>query len=134
MGLGNYECRAPLNNFEDYFTKDKPVIFNFHGYPQTLKQILFDYGGGDGRFSVHGYVENGSTTTPFDMQVRNSTSRYHLAEEVFTKMASAGVLDKKKAEALNKKYGQKLADHREYIKKHGVDPEEIEKWQWKNIS
>ncbi|MDO8430115.1 MAG: phosphoketolase family protein [bacterium] len=133
LGLGNYECRAPLNNFEDYFTKDKPVIFNFHGYPQTLKQILFDYGGGDGRFSVHGYVENGSTTTPFDMQVRNNTSRYHLAKEVFIKMASAGVLDKKKAETLNKKYDQKLADHREYIKKHGVDPEEIEKWQWKNI-
>lgn len=133
LGVGNYECRAPLNNFEDYFTKDKPVIFNFHGYPQTFKQILFDYGGGDGRFSVHGYVENGSTTTPFDMQVRNNTSRYHLAKEVFVKMAQTGVIDKEKAETLDKKYDQKLADHKEYIKKYGVDPKEIEEWQWKNI-
>lgn len=129
LGLGNAGCRVPQHDFADYFTKDKPVIFNFHGYPETLKQILFD-AGGDGRFSVHGYIENGSTTTPFDMQVRNGTSRYQLAKEVFAKMAERGVIEKGMADNLIKKYEQRLADHCEYIKKHGVDPEEIENWQW----
>lgn len=129
LGLGNAGCRVPQHDFADYFTKDKPVIFNFHGYPETLKQILFD-AGGDGRFSVHGYIENGSTTTPFDMQVRNGTSRYQLAKEVFVKMAGRGVIEKDSADKLIQKYDQKLADHCEYIKKHGVDPEEIENWQW----
>ncbi|MDP3004175.1 MAG: phosphoketolase family protein, partial [Candidatus Azambacteria bacterium] len=119
-------------NFEKYFTADKPVIFNFHGYSQTLKQFLFDYSK-DGRFSVHGYIENGSTTTPFDMQVRNETSRYHLAIEAFVKMAEGGFLESEKAGGLVKKYKQKLDEHREFIKINGVDPEEIEKWQWKGI-
>ena len=129
LGLGNADCRVPQHDFVDYFTKDKPVIFNFHGYPETLKQILFD-AGGDGRFSVHGYIENGSTTTPFDMQVRNGTSRYQLAKEVFAKMAERGVIEKKWADELIQKYDKKLADHSDYIKKYGVDPEEIENWQW----
>ena len=128
LGIGNAQCRVPLRLI-DYFTKDKPVIFNFHGYPETLKQVLFD-AGSDGRFSVHGYIENGSTTTPFDMQVRNGTSRFHLAKEVFEKMAERGVMEKGVADELIQKYDKKLADHSEYIKKYGVDPEEIENWQW----
>ncbi len=120
-------------NFTKYFTADKPVIFNFHGYPQTLKQFLFDYEKNE-NFCVHGYIENGSTTTPFDMQVRNETSRYHLAIDAFDKMAKRGFLETGKAESLIEKYKQKLKEHREYIKINGVDPEEIENWQWKNIS
>ncbi len=116
--------------FEKYFTKDKPVIFNFHGYPETLKKVLFDCPGSICRFSVHGYIENGSTTTPFDMHVRNKTSRYHLAEEIFEKM-SGKILDADKAKKLIEKYNLKLEEHQEYIKKYGVDPEEIELWQWK---
>ncbi|MBU2082125.1 phosphoketolase family protein [Patescibacteria group bacterium] len=119
-------------DFAKYFTADKPVIFNFHGYPQTLKQFLFDYEKNE-NFCVHGYIENGSTTTPFDMQVRNETSRYHLAIEAFAKMAERGFLETGKAENLIKKYKQKLSEHREYIKINGVDPEEIENWQWKSF-
>jgi len=130
VGIGNTECRVPNHNFEDYFTENKPVIFNFHGYPETLKQMLFDQAH-DARFSVHGYIENGSTTTPFDMQVRNGTSRWHLAKEVFSKMAKAGVISQKKSDDLNKKYDKKLAEHASYIKKYGVDLEEIENWRWR---
>ena len=129
LGIGNGECRAPIN-FDDYFTPDKPVIFNFHGYPQTLKQFLFDYEK-DHRFSVHGYIENGSTTTPFDMQVRNETSRYHLAMEAFATMAAKDFLASEKAANLIRKYREKLDAHREYIKKRGVDPDEIENWVWR---
>lgn len=117
-------------DFTKYFTADKPVIFNFHGYPQTLKQFLFDYEKNE-NFCVHGYIENGSTTTPFDMQVRNETSRYHLAIDAFVKMAGRGHLGTGKAEGLIEKYKQKLEEHREYIKINGVDPEEIENWRWK---
>lgn len=133
LGIGSGgKCRAEVD-FEKYFTSDKPVIFNYHGYPHTIKQFLFDFGK-DGRFSVHGYIENGSTTTPFDMQVRNETSRYHLAIEAFALMKKRDFLDNAKAEDLIGKYKQKLADHRQYIEKNGVDSEEIENWTWKGIN
>ena len=131
LGLGGGECHIPLS-FDEFFTPDKPVIFNFHGYPGALKQVLFDYGK-DERFKVHGYIENGSTTTPLDMQIRNGTSRWDLAIEAFQLMKERDFLDNKKAEALVKKYQEKLKEHREYIKIHGVDPEEIENWTWKGI-
>ncbi len=131
LGVGNEECRAPIN-FDDYFTQDKPVIFNFHGYPQTVKQFLFDYEK-DRRFSVHGFIENGSTTTPFDMQVRNKTSRYHLAIEAFELMAARDFLENGKAAHLIRKYKEKIDSHCQYIKKYGVDPSEIEDWKWQGL-
>ncbi|HLD96492.1 MAG TPA: phosphoketolase family protein [Patescibacteria group bacterium] len=131
LGLGSEECRIPVN-FDEFFTPDKPVIFNFHGYPGALKQVLFDYGK-DERFRVHGYIENGSTTTPLDMQIRNGTSRWDLAIEAFQLMKERDFLDNKKADALIKKYQEKMQKHRQYIKIHGVDPEEIENWQWEGI-
>jgi hypothetical protein len=73
IGIGNQLCQVPLYEFNEYFTEDKPVIFNFHGYPETLKQMLFDHQDGSGRFFVHGYTENGSTTTPFDLHLRVSS-------------------------------------------------------------
>ena len=129
LGLGASDY-MPLSKFNEYFTIDKPVIFNFHGYPQTLKQILFDYQVDKERFSIHGYIENGSTTTPFDMQIRNKTSRYHLAVEVFRKMAEAKVISRKKKSLLVQKYNEKIKKHGEFIRLNGVDPEEIENWQW----
>lgn len=133
LGLGNAECRIPLHDFDDYFTKDKPVIFNFHGYPETLKQVLFDHihEGDGGRFSVHGYIENGSTTTPFDMQIRNNTSRYHLVKEIFQTLLKRGVVSPNLTEKIIDKYDKKLRDHREFIIKNGIDPDEIENWKWR---
>ena len=134
LGLGNADCRVPFHDFADYFTADRPIIFNFHGYPQTLKQLLFDTGVDYKRCSVHGYIENGSTTTPFDMQVRNGTSRYHLAIEVFERLASDKVIPVSESERFVKQYQKKLRDHRSYIEEHGVDPKEIEQWQWSRTS
>lgn len=130
LGLGATECRLVTGDFNSFFTEDKPVIFNFHGYPQTIKQVLFDYSRDTTRFSVHGYMEVGSTTTPFDMHIRNHTSRYHLLIEAVSTLASRQVISPKQSQEINNKYIQKLADHRAYIKEHGTDPEEIEKWQW----
>ena len=128
LGLG-YSHSLTEEQFDTFFTGDKPIIFNFHGYPAVLQQLLFPYGNTK-RFYIHGYVENGSTTTPFDMHIRNRTSRWHLALEVFSLMAQRGVIETKVVMRLNKKYKKKFMEHTRYIKQYGVDPDEIAKWQW----
>lgn len=130
IGIGNSLCRVPMYEFEHYFTKDRPVIFNFHGYPETLKQVLFDHQSGERQFYVHGYIENGSTTTPFDLHIRNGTSRYNLAIEALTVLAKKGVVETNKAEQIIDKYNKKIEAHKEHIIRFGVDPEEIENWKW----
>ncbi len=131
IGIGTGDKVLSREHFTEIFTPDRPVICNFHGYPQTLKQILYDYSADKDRFSVHGYTENGSTTTPFDMHVRNETDRYHLAIEAFEKLAMEGKIERPRAEELVEKYRQLLDDHRDYIKEYGVDPKEIEDWRWR---
>ncbi len=116
--------------FEHYFTKDKPAIFNFHGYPETLEQILFYYVNSLDRFSVHGYMESGSTTTPLDLHIRSKTDRYSLVIEAYEKLSNTGALSQEKAKMLVEKYQQKIKDHKEYILKVGDDPEEILNWKW----
>ncbi len=117
-------------DFEKYFTKDKPVIFNFHGYPETLEQTLFSYQNALDRLSVHGYMESGSTTTPLDLHIRNKTDRYNLLIEAVEKVAKNGVIEKEKAGKIVEKYQQKIKDHKEYILKVGDDPEDILNWTW----
>lgn len=130
IGIGNVECRVPLHDFEHYFTSDKPVIFNFHGYPESLKQALFDHQNGKRRFSVHGYMEVGSTTTPFDMHVRNKTSRFQIASEAYEMMVERGVMKKEKADAFIKEMNEKLERHKVFIYENGFDMPEISEWKW----
>ncbi len=125
----NSPFNASLENFDELLTPDKPVIFNFHGNPETLKPYLLEHKD-PGRFLVHGYIENGSITTPFDMQVRNKTSRYHLAKEVFEVSRKRNILDEGRARQLIAECNKKLDEHRFYIIQYGVDPPEIEEWQW----
>lgn len=114
---------------EKYFTVDKPVIVNFHGYPETVQNIFFKLKNPQ-RFSVHGYREEGGTTTPFDMQVRNQTDRYHLAMEVVTTAVHEGAIEQSQADALVAQWQQALDQHHEYITRVGADPYELENWQW----
>lgn len=130
MGMGHTTCRVMQHDMDYYFTKDKPVIFNFHGYPQMIKQILFDYECSTARFTVHGYEESGSTTSPFDMQVRNYTDRYHLAMDGFEKAYAQGLITKDRKNELIVQYEDILEDHKKHITLHGVDPDHIEEWQW----
>lgn len=118
-----------IPNAEKYFTEDKPVIVNFHAYPESIEAIISHLPGPE-RFSVHGYIENGATTTPFDLQVKNRTSRFHLALEAVEKMAQLGVVSSQIKALLTNKYQQVLHAHQEYIKKVGADPVEIENWVW----
>jgi xylulose-5-phosphate/fructose-6-phosphate phosphoketolase len=119
------------NTCVDIFTADKPVIYNFHGYPDAIKAVLFDNAQLNPlRFSVHGYCESGSTTSPFDMQVRNKTDRYNLVIDMFRQLAAWGTVTQEKAQEVIAKYEEKLRAHRSYIIEHGVDPAEIDAWTW----
>ncbi len=121
--------RLTGETFEELFTADRPVIFNFHGYPSALKQLLFDWPAFS-RFQINGYIEEGTTTTPFDLFVQNRASRYH----VMMQAVAAGVeLNRQaaaQAEAVVSRCERKLAEHRDYIRAHGVDPPEIADWKW----
>ncbi|MBP9719072.1 MAG: phosphoketolase [Candidatus Levybacteria bacterium] len=115
----------------EHLTEDKPVIINFHGYAETIAPMFFDVANPQ-RFSIHGYEEQGGTTTPFDMHVRNKTSRYHIAIEILEKMEQNGVITTEKAENYRKKYQDILENHYTYVTTYGVDPIEFEQWHWDN--
>jgi xylulose-5-phosphate/fructose-6-phosphate phosphoketolase len=111
--------------FEHLFTSDQPVIFTFHGYPSAIHQLVYKRANPQ-RFHVRGYVEEGTTTTPFDMLVRNQTSRFHLVIEALRR--SAGFSSR--AGPIIERYRRKLEDHRRFIEAEGVDPSEIRDWAW----
>jgi len=115
--------------FERLFPRDVPVVFNFHGYTAAIKQLLFERPG-NGRFEINGYREEGTTTTPFDMQVRNRTSRYHLVMQAARRMAALHPSLAARAEELVRGCERSLSDHRAYICERGEDPAEITKWEW----
>jgi xylulose-5-phosphate/fructose-6-phosphate phosphoketolase len=130
MGFGTLNNTADQKFFDHIFTEDKPVIFNFHGYPQTVKSVLFNYAVDSTRFDVRGYKEIGSTTTPFDMHVRNETSRYDLVIAAFKQLGHDGVLPFEEAEHLAAKYRQKIDENTTYIKENGIDLPELDAWVW----
>jgi xylulose-5-phosphate/fructose-6-phosphate phosphoketolase len=134
LGIGSSACRVLPHDFAHYFTKDRFVIINFHGYPQTLKQVLFDYGGAPERFSVHGYEEVGSTTTPFDMMVRNRVDRFHLAMEALEHAAKKRFIKKADAKRMIDECAKELEAHRAYIVERGGDPPHITSWLWQSPS
>lgn len=131
LGIGDE--RHPLSvsdrEFYHYFTKEKPIIFNFHGYPAVIKKLIYGHEAAD-RFSIHGYLEEGTTTTPFDMMVLNKTSRYHLAIEALQKGSERNPEVAKKARKLTRYFEKKLREHSRYIVKYGKDMEEVEGWRW----
>ena len=129
-GFGRGATCVTQEEFNRQFTTDKPVICNFHGYPETLEAVLFNYHANPARFDVRGYIENGSTTTPFDMHVRNKTSRYDIVMAVFEQLAKLGRLPFEEAQHIIAKYQQKIDANTDYIKKYGVDMPEIDAWQW----
>jgi xylulose-5-phosphate/fructose-6-phosphate phosphoketolase len=112
--------------FEALFTADRPVIFNFHGYPNAVEALLFQRPNAR-RFVINGYREEGTTTTPLDMHIRNGTSRYQLLIQA---LRAAPRLDPQQVQRIITTYEQKLVDHRHYIERHGDDPAEIRDWSW----
>ncbi len=131
LGIGDEKHPLSLNHneFDHYFTANRPIIFNFHGYPGVIKKLIFGHPHAE-RFSIHGYIEEGTTTTPFQMMVMNKTSRYDLAIEALEKGSKVQPKLATKAKKIIRIFEQKLEDHARYIVENGKDMPEIEKWQW----
>jgi xylulose-5-phosphate/fructose-6-phosphate phosphoketolase len=110
--------------FDELFTPDKPVIFNFHGYPVVVKQLLFERPA-VARFQVNGYIEEGTTTTPFDLFVQNRASRFHLVMQAVHAVAQSNAAVAAQAERVITHCERKLAEHHAYIRVHGVDMAEV---------
>jgi xylulose-5-phosphate/fructose-6-phosphate phosphoketolase len=113
------------DNFARLFPKNIDVIFAFHGYPSAVRQLLFSRPEPH-RFHVFGYQEEGTTTTPFDMTVRNGISRYQLAIEALRRSPRLASMAGEKIDF----YERALRDHRTWIETYGNDPEEIRTWKW----
>lgn len=115
--------------FDEIFPLDCPIIFNFHGYTAAIKQLCWERPQSS-RFDINGYREEGTTTTPFDMHVRNRTSRYHLILQTARYIAENAPTERALAASLTKKYEQLLTEHRSFIERESVDPPAITTWEW----
>jgi xylulose-5-phosphate/fructose-6-phosphate phosphoketolase len=113
------------SDFDVLFTKDKPIIFAFHGYPWLIHRLTYRRTNHK-NLHVRGYKEEGTTTTPFDMVVLNDLDRFHLVGDVIDRVSSLG----SRAAYVKQFICDKLLDHKNYIYKHGEDTPEIRNWKW----
>lgn len=112
-------------DYDDIFTKDKQIIFAFHGYPWLIHRLT--YRRTNRELHVRGYKEEGTITTAFDMTVMNMLDRFHLVLDVLYRTK----LDTDEAQALKELMEEKLVEHTNYIAEHGVDMPEVANWKWK---
>ena len=117
-GLSNKE-------FDTLFTTDRPIIFAYHGYPWLIHRLSYRRTNHQ-NLHVRGYKEEGTTTTPFDMVVRNDLDRFHLMLDVIDRVPRLGYHAAYAKQAIR----DKLIDHKEYITKYGDDLPEIRDWRW----
>jgi xylulose-5-phosphate/fructose-6-phosphate phosphoketolase len=118
-GLSNRE-------FDTLFTTDKPIIFAYHGYPWLIHRLTYRRTNHK-NLHVRGYKEEGTTTTPFDMVVRNDLDRFHLVADVIDRVPKLEYIAAYAKQAIR----DKLIEHREYISRYGQDMPEIREWTWK---
>jgi xylulose-5-phosphate/fructose-6-phosphate phosphoketolase len=111
--------------FDTLFTTDKPIVFAYHGYPSLIHRLAYRRTNHP-NLHVRGYKEEGTTTTPFDMAVRNDIDRFHLAKDVVDRVSGLG----SRAAYLTHTIRDKLVDHERYIRQYGEDMPEIRDWQW----
>lgn len=111
--------------FDSLFTKDKPIIFAYHGYPWLIHRLTYRRTN-HGNLHVRGYKEEGTTTTPFDMTVMNEMDRFHLAADVIDRVPKLGYVAARARQWLL----GKLIDHKHYVHEHGEDMKEITEWKW----
>jgi len=112
-------------DFDSLFTRDKPIIFAFHGYPWLIHRLTYRRANHE-QLHVRGYKENGTTTTPFDMVVLNDLDRFHLVGDVIDRVPGLG----SRAVQCKQFVRDKLIDHKAYIERYGEDMPEIRDWRW----
>jgi len=111
--------------FDSMFTRDKPIIFAYHGYPWLIHRLTYRRANHD-NLHVRGYKEEGTTTTPFDMTVLNDLDRYHLAGDVVDRVPRLQRVGAHFKQSLR----DKLIEHKEYICRYGEDMPEVRDWKW----
>jgi xylulose-5-phosphate/fructose-6-phosphate phosphoketolase len=112
-------------DFDAIFTKDKPVIFAYHGYPWLIHRLTYRRTNHD-NFHVHGFQEEGTTTTPFDMTVLNHLDRFHLADAAIERVPRLGST----AAYVKQAFRDRLIEHRRYVNQYGIDMPEVLNWRW----
>ena len=110
--------------YDELFTVDKPIIFNFHGYPSLVHQLI--YNRHNKNVHVHGYIEEGTITTPFDMRVQNKIDRYNIIKDCIKYLK----LDLNTMYQVNVYCDEMLEKHNEYIKENGIDMDEVLNFKW----
>ncbi|MFD4130495.1 phosphoketolase [Streptomyces globisporus] len=115
----------PDSEFDALFTRDKPVIFAYHGYPWLIHRLAYRRNG-HANLHVRGYKEEGTTTTPFDMVVRNDLDRYRLVMDVIDRVPGLGV----RAVAVRQRMADIRSRHHDWIREHGTDLPEVVDWKW----
>jgi xylulose-5-phosphate/fructose-6-phosphate phosphoketolase len=115
----------PDREFDAIFTPDKPVIFAFHGYPMLIHRLIYKRTNSR-NFHVHGFQDEGTTTTPFDMVVLNRLDRFHLVTDAIDRVSCLGPGAAYAKQAMR----DKLVEHWRYVGQHGIDMPEILNWRW----
>ncbi|MEU4507239.1 phosphoketolase family protein [Streptomyces sp. NPDC024089] len=115
----------PDSEYDAVFTRDTPVIFAYHGYPWLIHRLAYRRAG-HGQLHVRGYKEEGTTTTPFDMVVRNDLDRYRLVMDVIDRVPGLGV----RAVAVRQAMADARTRHHAWICEHGTDLPEVDDWTW----
>ena len=112
-------------DFDSIFTKDKPIVFAYHGYPWLIHRLTYRRHN-HANLHVRGYKEEGTTTTPFDMVVRNQLDRFSLARDVIDRVPRLRFTGAHVKQLLS----DKLIEHKQYIETYGDDMPEIRDWKW----
>ncbi len=111
-------------DYDALFTTDKPIVFGFHGYPSLVHKLT--YKRTNRNLHVHGYKEEGTITTAFDMRVQNDLDRFHLVQDIVDQVPGLGT----RGDHLQQHMRDKLIEHKHYIDRHGQDMPEIVSWTW----
>jgi xylulose-5-phosphate/fructose-6-phosphate phosphoketolase len=111
--------------FDAIFTKDRPVIFAYHGYPYLIHRLTYKRTN-HRNIHVRGFIEEGTTTTPFDMTVLNELDRFHLAIEAIERVPGL----KEKVPEVLESLRAKLVEHHAYVREYGEDMPDVRNWKW----
>jgi xylulose-5-phosphate/fructose-6-phosphate phosphoketolase len=114
-------------DFDSLFTRDKPVVFAYHGYPYLIHRLTYNRANHAG-MHVRGFAEEGTTTTPFDMVVLNQLDRFHLAIEAIERVPGLDIA----AAHVKQQFRDALIEHSRYVREHGEDMPQIRDWVWPN--